>query len=222
MFDSILSTTFNINITLICLACALAYGLIISLTYIFTGKYTKNFVNTLVVLPIIVCVVVTLVNGNLGTSVAILGAFSLIRFRSLQGNSRDIAYIFFAMASGLTASMGYVAFGFVFVLFVAAVYFILYFIRFGNAKTLYNELRITIPENLDYSNIFDDVFEKYLKSSNLTRVKTTNLGSMYELYYDIALNDLSKTKEFIDEIRCRNGNLTVICGKKDFDIREEL
>lgn len=195
-------------------------GVLISFTYMKTGKVSANFAKTLIILPILVCVVITMVNGNLGTSVAILGAFSLIRFRSLQGSSRDIAFIFFAMTIGLTTSMGYGAFAFAITVLVCAILFILNVVKYGEKNRDKKDLRITIPENLDYTTIFDDLFEKYTQYTKLNRVKTTNMGSLYELQYQVTLKDDAEEKEFLDAIRCRNGNLTIICGRVNFELEE--
>ena len=189
-------------------------GVIISLTYMKTGKVSKNFARTLIILPVLVSVVITMVNGNLGTSVAIVGAFSLIRFRSLQGSSRDIAFIFFAMTAGLTCSMGYL-------LFVCVILVVLQLSHYGEKRTEEKDLRITIPENLDYTNIFEEIFEQYTKGHKLLQVKTTNMGSLYELRYHTTLKEEAKEKEFLDALRCRNGNLTVILGRTDME-EEEL
>lgn len=214
MFQSIFTTGSTTTLgEIICLLASVIYGMIISITYMKTGEYSKNFARTLIVLPIIVSVVMTLVNGNLGTSVAIMGAFSLIRFRSIQGNSRDIAYVFFAMAVGLATGTGYLIFGIIFTLFVCLVLIVLYVTNFGENSSEDKELKITIPENLDYSELFDDIFKEYTSKHNLERVKTTNMGSMYELNYRINLKKDRGEKSMIDEIRCRNGNLTVICGR---------
>lgn len=197
-------------------------GVIISLTYLKTGKVSKNFARTLIVLPMLVCVVMLVVNGNLGTSVAIVGAFSLIRFRSLQGNSRDIAFVFFAMTIGLTCSVGYLVLAIGIAVLVCFVLFLLQVTHYGEQKSLEKELKVTIPENLDYCGIFDDIFAEYTYKYKMVRVKTTNMGSLYEVTYHIEMNDDTKEKQMIDEIRCRNGNLTVICGRRDFNDAEEL
>lgn len=197
-------------------------GVVIALTYMKTGKVSKNFARTLVVLPVLVCVVMLAVNGNLGASVAVLGAFSLVRFRSLQGTSREIGFIFFAMTVGITCSIGYLFFAVAVTLLVCAVHLFLTLLRFGEKREQEQELRITIPENLDYTEIFDDLFAEFTGSAKLIRVKTTNMGSMYELTYHVKLKDGAKEKEFLDEIRCRNGNLTVVCGRCDYDMWEEL
>lgn len=196
-------------------------GVGISLTYMKTGKVSKNFARTLIILPVLVCVVMTMVNGNLGTSVAIVGAFGLIRFRSLQGSSRDIAFIFFAMTVGLTCSMGYLIFAAAVMVLVCVILFVLQVIHYGEKKTEEKDLRITIPENLDYPNIFEEIFEEYTKEHKLIQVKTTNMGSLYELWYHTTLKDNAREKEFLDAVRCRNGNLTVILGRTDWN-EEEL
>lgn len=198
------------------------FGLLISFTYRRTGKVSCNFARTLIVLPMLVCVVMLVVNGNLGTSVAIVGAFGLIRFRSLQGNSRDIAFVFFAMTAGLTCSIGYLAFGAGITVFICIILLILHLTHFAENRSEEKELRITIPENLDYTGIFDDLSEQYTNSFHLIRVKTVNMGSLYELTYRIELKNEAKEKQFLDEIRCRNGNLTVICGKCEYGAAEEL
>ena len=196
-------------------------GVIISLTYMKTGKVSKNFARTLIILPVLVSVVITMVNGNLGTSVAIVGAFSLIRFRSLQGSSRDIAFIFFAMTAGLTCSMGYLPFAAAVTVFVCVILVVLQLSHYGEKRTEEKDLRITIPENLDYTNIIEEIFEQYTKGHKLLQVKTTNMGSLYELRYHTTLKEAAKEKEFLDALRCRNGNLTVILGRTDME-EEEL
>lgn len=222
LFTESISGTTSLTTAFFYVVTAGILGFLISLTYMKSGKVSKNFSRTLIVLPMLVCVVMLVVNGNLGTSVAIVGAFGLIRFRSLQGSSRDIAYIFFTMAVGLTCSVGYAVFGAAVTVLVCAVWLLLQALHYGEQKGDLKELRITIPENLDYSGIFDDLFKQYTSSSHLKRVKTSNMGSLYELYYDIKLFDEQKEKEFLDAIRCRNGNLTIVCGRKDVDSIGEL
>ena len=196
-------------------------GVGISLTYMKTGKVSKNFARTLIILPVLVCVVMTIVNGNLGTSVAIVGAFSLIRFRSLQGSSRDIAFIFFAMTAGLTCSMGYLIYAAAVTVLVCVILFVLQVVHYGEKRTEEKDLRMTIPENLDYPHIFEEIFEEYTKEHKLIQVKTTNMGSLYELRYQTVLKEKEREKEFLDAVRCRNGNLTVILGRTDMN-EEEL
>ncbi|MDO5292398.1 MAG: DUF4956 domain-containing protein [bacterium] len=223
MFNSILNTTGSVSATdlFICLGVAILLGFIISTTYMLTTDYSKNFVFTLTVLPVMVQAVIILVNGNLGTSVAILGAFGLVRFRSVPGTSKEISAVFLAMAAGLAAGVGLLLYAVVFTAIVCLLMVILTKASFGERKNTEKALKIVIPENLDYTNIFDDLFETYTKKVSLDRVKTTNMGSLYELTYTISLKDSAKEKELIDAIRCRNGNLTVLSGRPMVN-REEL
>lgn len=225
MFTSILNPgigNMTIQNTLICLLCSLVYGFMIALIYMYKSNYTKSFVSSLVILPALVQVVITSVNGNLGASVAVMGAFSLVRFRSVPGSSRDITAVFFAMAVGLANGMGFVGYSGIIVLVVGLVTLVLSSTSFGETKSPYKNLKILIPESLDYTSVFDDLFEKYLKEYSLEKVKTTDLGSMYELSYNIILKDAKQEKEFLDEVRCRNGNLTIICGRPQSRASEEL
>ena len=162
-----------------------------------------------------------LVNGNLGTGVAVMGAFGLVRFRSAPGNAREIGSVFLAMAIGLATGMGYLGIAVLLLLIIGAAILILTGIPFGSQSFSQKELKVTIPENLDYAGIFDDLFEKYTKSAELMKVRTTNMGSLYELCYRIELKKEEEEKEMLDDIRCRNGNLTIVCGRIA-ENREEL
>ncbi len=188
-------------------------GFIIAVAFMKTGEYSTNFVITLVLLPILVQTVIIMVNGNIGTGVAVAGAFSLVRFRSIPGSSREISAIFFAMAVGLATGIGELFYATTITLLISVALVILSKSNFGKNKTSDKALRVTIPENLDYNGIFDDLFTKYTKKAELERAKTTNMGSMFELNYTIQLKADVSEKEMMDEIRCRNGNLTVVCGK---------
>ncbi|OYP09709.1 DUF4956 domain-containing protein, partial [Lachnotalea glycerini] len=181
--------------------------------YMFQGKYSKNFVITLALLPALIQLVIMMVNGNVGAGVAVMGAFSLVRFRSVPGTSKEILNIFFAMALGLTTGMGYIGYAVIFFIIIGIVLLVLSASRFGEKNSAEKELKITIAESLDYNGIFDDLFDKYTNNFELVRVKTTNMGSLYELQYHISIKDQTLEKEFIDEIRCRNGNLNITCGK---------
>lgn len=213
MFNSILETTTSnlsfLNV-IICIATSLVLGLVIALVHMKTCKYNKNFVITLTILPMLVQVVMLMVNGNLGTSVAVLGAFSLIRFRSIPGNSREIASIFFAMAIGLSVGMGQIYFACLITIIISLVFIISYKTKFGEVKEEVRKLKILIPEDLDYTEVFDDIFTKFTTNNYLTNVKTVNMGSMFELNYDIKLKNIKEEKKFIDELRIRNGNLKII------------
>ena len=217
MFESILDSTssLSINSVLLCSVCAIVLGLIVSIVHMICGKNSKNFAITLAILPFLVSAVIMMVNGNLGTSVAVLGAFSLVRFRSIPGNSREIASVFLAMAIGLAVGMGQLVFASILTVIASLVTIILSKTSFGSKKEEEKKLKIVIPEDLDFTGVFDDIFKKYLKNQKLEKVKTTNLGSLYELTYTVVLNDGVNEKEFIDELRCRNGNLNIILGLFD-------
>jgi len=217
MFTSILNTTtietLSASNAMICTAVSLMLGLIISLTDMSGKLYSKNFISTLVIMPVLVQIVIMLVNGNLGTGVAVMGAFSLVRFRSVPGSSKEIIFIFFAMAVGIATGMGYITFSIAVTLIVCLVFLILSKTSFGESKIYDRNLKITIPEDLDYTHVFDDLFEKYTKTVNLEKVKTTNLGSMLELHYNVSINNPDEEKNFIDDLRCRNGNLTIVLSR---------
>ena len=198
---------------LISLVASMICGLVIAALYMVRSDYSKNFVIALVILPALVQVVITVVNGNLGASVAVMGAFSLVRFRSAPGSAKDITAIFFAMAVGLANGMGYILYSATIVGIVGVIYLLLTLSGFGEHGVREKHLKVLIPESLDYTTVFDDVFEKYVKRSELTKVKTTDLGSIFELNYQITLKDAKQEKEFLDALRTRNGNLTIICSR---------
>lgn len=207
---------------IICTAVSILAGCIIAFVCKLTNKHcTKSLLTTLVLLPIIVQIVIMLVNGNLGLGVSVLGAFSLVRFRSIPGTGKEIASIFFAMAIGLATGTGYIGVAVSATVLIGLVMIILNVVL-GTADEYRKSrrLRVIIPEDLDFTGVFDDLFEKYTTRCELERVKTTNMGSLFELTYGIVLKDISKEKEFIDEIRCRNGNLTIICGISDNAVAE--
>lgn len=218
MLNSILSSsaaTSNITIAdfLLCAAGSLVVGILIACLHMYRNRYSKNYIMTLALLPVIIQTIIMLVNGNLGTGVAVMGAFSLVRFRSLPGNSREIGSIFLAMGAGLAAGMGYLGISFLLLLIVAIVTILFIRLPFGQMNIEEKDLKITIPENLDYNGLFDEVFSKYTLKTDLIRVRTVNMGSLYELHYQIILKQKNIEKEFIDDLRCRNGNLNISCGR---------
>lgn len=224
MFTSIISdgtSAMTLIEGMICTIASLGLGLWISMVYRWQGNASKNFTVTVALLPALVQLVIMMVNGNLGTGVAVLGTFSLVRFRSVPGSSREIISIFFAMAIGLATGMGYLSFACFIAFVIGIASLVLYKSSFAKVKPLERDLRITIPENLDYTEVFDDIFDTYLKEVELIRVKTINLGSMFEAYYQITMKDISYEKKMIDELRCRNGNLCVIVAKRQA-ISDEL
>jgi len=216
MFESILSSAGD-SLTLLsaagCTAASLFLGIVIAACYYFTGRGTKNFCAALVVLPAMVQIVIMLVNGSLGTGMAIVGAFSLIRFRSLPGNSHDISCIFFSMVVGLATGMGYITYAAFVTVIIGAAMILLHLAPLPPKVEKRQELKITIYEDLDYTDIFNDLFEEYLNFYELQSVKTVNMGSMYQIDYLIEQKDRTREKEMIDAIRCRNGNLTIVCRR---------
>jgi len=203
---------FDLVNTLVYTGAGLLLGIVIAEFYMFRNTYNKQFVVTLVLLPAIVGAVISIVNGSVGTGIAVMGAFSLVRFRSIPGTAREIGFIFFAMAVGLATGMGYILYAAVFAVLVGVASLALFNSKFGEPKLARKQLRITIPESLDYTGLFDDLFEEFTRSHKLKRVRTTNMGSLFQLSYDIVLKDENKEKDMIDQLRCRNGNLDIVCG----------
>lgn len=214
MLESIITGSITLPAFLICTAVSLLLGMGTAFISMYKAKCTQSFAITLAVLPAVVQMVILLVNGNVGAGVAVAGAFSLVRFRSAPGTAREIGAIFLAMAIGLATGMGYIGLAVLFFVIVAAVMLLLTRFNFGGSKRSERILRITIPENLDYEGLFDDLFQKYAENCSLEKVKTSNMGTMYELQYRIALKDVKIPKAFFDEIRCRNGNLNIVCGRE--------
>lgn len=213
MLDSILTTPLMISSVLICALLALALGVLAALIYMKSGTYSKGFVITLALLPLLTQAVILVVNGNLGTGVAVMGAFGLIRFRSAQGSAREIGAIFFSMALGLCLGAGYIVVALLVFLLVGGLTLLMYHTNFGTPRNTESELKISIPEDLDYGGLFDDLLNQYTNKWSLERVRTTNMGSLYELSYHVVLKNNPPDKRFLDAIRCRNGNLTVSLGR---------
>ncbi len=202
---------------IICVAAALAIGAVISVIYMFRNNYSKSFALTIAILPAIVAVVIMVVSGDIGAGIAVAGAFSLVRFRSAPGSAKEIVIIFLAMATGLLIGMGFIAYAAIFAAIIGLVILVCNTMKFTERKSEQAEkvLRITIPEDLDYTSDIDSVIDEYSSSMELVSVKTVNMGSMFKLTYNVTLKDLSKQKELIDKIRVRNGNLEVALMRRD-------
>ena len=220
MFTSILDTAVTGGMTIqqmvLCIAASLGLGLIVAVAYWLGGRGSKPLAVALVVLPVIVQTVIMMVNGAVnpvGAGIAVMGAFSLVRFRSVPGSAREISFIFLAMAIGLATAQGYLLFALFFTVVVSLVLVVLGKLPIGAGKKQEKILRVVMPEDLDYAQVFDDIFAEYTSSCEIERVKTTNLGSMFEVRYIIVLKDASREKEMIDAIRCRNGNMTIVCSR---------
>lgn len=205
-----------------CTAASIILGLLLALAYMVKNRrYSSGLVMTLALLPVTVQVVIAMVNGNLGVGVAVAGAFSLVRFRSAPGSAREICAVFASMTIGLATGMGYIGVAAIFTVVVALLLVLYTLLRFGEPRTERKTLKLTIPESLDYEGIFDNLLEQYTSFHRLDRVRTSSMGSLYQLTYSISMRDESKTREFIDQLRCRNGNLEISLGRLDTD-REEL
>lgn len=212
-FTSVISAEITLPVFILCTVVSLVLGVLTALVSMYKNRPSQSFAVTLAILPTIVQVVIMLVNGNIGAGVAVAGAFSLVRFRSAAGSAREIGAIFLAMALGLATGMGYVSLAVVFFAVMAAAYLLLHKLRFGERGSAERTLKITIPENLDYDGLFDDLFDTYTKGAELEKVKTSNMGTLFELQYRIILADAQTPKAFLDELRVRNGNLNITCSK---------
>ncbi len=211
IFDSATEEVISVPAFLLCLGVSLIIGIFLAVVYTYKSRYTRSFVVTLAMLPAVVCAVIMMVNGNIGAGVAVAGAFSLVRFRSVPGTAKEIGAIFMAMAAGLIAGMGYLAYAVLFSLLLGMIMLLYHRLGLGAIKHGDRDkiLRVTIPEDLDYSHVFDDLMEKYTTACDVVSVKTTNMGSMFKLTYHLTLKDTDMEKEFIDALRCRNGNLEI-------------
>lgn len=217
MFNTIFTAVSDGSISIaqaaIAIGTAFIIGFIIAAVYMFMCKkegYQKNFIIGLAMLPAVVAVVILLVGSNVARAFSMAGAFALVRFRSAPGSAKDISIVFFTMAAGLACGLGYVTFAVVFTVVMLLVLIGATLMGFGDRRADRKQLKITIPENLNYSSVFDDIFDKYTSEYRLERVKTANMGTMFELTYDVRLKDNDNEKQFIDELRVRNGNLNIM------------
>ena len=215
IFSSIITNgIFTASQFMIATITSLICGLVIAITYSVRNKCTRSYLVTLALLPAIVELVIILVNGNIGTGVAVAGAFSLVRFRSAPGKGQEITSIFLAMAVGLATGMGYIGVAILFTLVISAINLILNVTKLGATDEYHRILKITVPENLDYEGKFEDIFNKYLSSYTYEEVKTSNMGSLYKITLSVALKAGVSTKAMLDEIRTRNGNLDISLGRQ--------
>ena len=217
ILDSQAASTISMAQFLLAGGAALLLGLVIAFTYMYNTRYTKSYVVTLAMLPAIICVIIMMVNGSIGTGIAVAGTFSLVRFRSVPGTAKEICALFLAMASGLITGTGYLGIAAVFTAVMCMAFVILNRLDLGAKRNSgrYKTFRVMVPEDLDYTGVFEDVFREYTSSCELVQVRTTNMGSMFRLTYDIVLKDPAKEKELIDKIRCRNGNLEINVSRQE-------
>lgn len=222
MFEGVISSaasTVTIGSFLSCIGVSLVLGLFFAFVYAYKNRFSKSFVMTLILLPAIVCVVIMMVNGNISAGVAVAGAFSLVRFRSAPGSAKDIGMIFMAMGTGLVTGMGYLGYAVLFAIIIGIVFMLCTRLGLGDAENASDRfLRITVPEDLNYTDIFKEPMEVFTKKYELKRVKTINMGSLFRLEYDLTLKDPLQEKEFIDALRVRNGNLEVSMARQDHQV----
>ncbi|MFG6324313.1 MAG: DUF4956 domain-containing protein [Lachnospiraceae bacterium] len=224
LFDAETASIISVADFMICIVSSLVIGLIISVMYMYRNTYSKSFIVTIATIPAIVCAVIMMVNGNVGAGVAVAGAFSLVRFRSAPGTAKEIGVLFMAMGAGIITGMGYIAYAFLFAVIMGLVDMLYARIDFGAKKraNLNRTLHVTIPEDLDYVEVFDDLFARYTKKSELVNVKTTNMGSLFKLTYHITFQESGTEKAFIDAVRCRNGNLEIALSNQESSITDMM
>lgn len=222
IFESGTGATISVPDFLLCIGVSLVIGVFFAVSYTYKSRYTKSFVITLAMLPAVVCVVIMMVNGNIGAGVAVAGAFSLVRFRSVPGTAKEIGTIFLAMGAGLIAGMGYLAYAALFSLILGLVGILCHKFSFGEKRGACKDktLRITIPEDLDYTHVFDNLLNQYTTAFEVVSVKTTNLGSLFKLTYNVTLKNVAEEKELIDALRCRNGNLEISMSRQEVNTYE--
>lgn len=224
IFNSIFDTTAEtipFMSFIVCIGASLLIGVFLAWLYSLRNKASKSFLISVAIMPAIVCVVIMMVNGNVGAGVAVAGAFSLVRFRSAPGSAREISTIFIAMGAGLIAGMGYLAYAAVFTVVLAVIMTLLTYLKFrGTTDESRKNLRITIPEDLNYTEAFTDILKDFTDEAELISVKTSNMGSLFKLRYSVALKEDASEKEFIDMLRTRNGNLEVSMDTQEVAINE--
>lgn len=222
VFDNNATATIAVTNFLLCMGVSILIGIFLALVYKYKTHCTQSFLATLALLPAIVCVIIMMVNGNVGAGVAVAGAFSLVRFRSAPGTAREIGAIFLAMGAGLITGMGYLGYAILFSLILGTFMLLLNLFGFGRQRgaSLEKSLHITIPEDLNYGDVFKELMEQYTSRFEMISVKTTNMGSLFKLHYHVTLKDASQEKEFLDALRCRNGNLEIQLSRQEDSLYE--
>ena len=220
LLKTIITSSFTLGQFLLVLFSSIFLGFLVSLFYIYKNKHSKSLALALVLIPAIETMVILVVNGSLGAGIAVAGSFSLVRFRSIKGNAREMTCIFLSMTIGIVCGTGYIILALIFTLIILLVALILTFINYGGEKTNKKYLKISIPENLNYKDAFEEILKKYTNDYKLLSIKTVNLGSLFKIKYEIVLKDENNIKEMIDELRIRNGNLEIMCDGYDIYMDE--
>lgn len=216
LFNNILvniSSDITVLSALTTIFAAVILGVMVTFIYYKTqddAVYQRSMAVTLLMLPVILSVIILFVGSNIARAFSLAGTLSIIRFRSAPGDPKDIGFIFFDIAAGLACGVGLYAYGFMFVVVLGIVLFVVEKGRFFEKKYIQKTLKITIPENLNYEGAFDDILDKYTKKYTLTKIKTTDLGSLFELNYHVTMEAGQNEQEFLNELRVRNGNLNII------------
>jgi hypothetical protein len=213
VFESVLSSPMTLGQFVLCIFSAIVLGILASLIYSLKNYHSKSMAVSMALLPSVVTVVIMMVNGNIGAGLAVAGTFALVRFRSAPGSARDITELFFAVTLGLACGMGQLLLAAIFFVVFSLTSLLLSFSPFGGSGAA-RQLKITIPENLDYDGLFDDILKKYTSRYELVRVRTTNMGTLFELDYNVLLKKGDVSKKFMDELRSRNGNLKISCSRE--------
>lgn len=218
MFETIFNSTasgLDMGTMTICILTGMVLGALVAFVYKWTTRSSKDFLITLAILPILVTVVMIMINGSLGTSIAVLGAFSLVRFRSLPGSAKELLAVFFSMAIGLSLGMGHILFAVFFTIITLILLAIYSKINVFDKSKTEQILKIMIPEDLDYTKVFEPEFKKYTTTHKIIKTKTVNMGSLYKVSYLVTLKPKTNEKEFLDAIRVKNCNLQVLLSSGD-------
>ena len=223
-FATVLTGKLDAGTFFLCLGVAIATGVMLAFMTYYGSRSSKSFFVTTALLPAAVATIIILINGNIGAGITVAGAFTLVRFRSAQGTAKEICIIFVSMVAGLAYGMGYLAYGAIFAVVAGACLMLCTRFRLWERKPNAKEktLRITIPEDLDYTTVFDDLFSKYTASHELIQAKSADLGSVFRLTYNLTLKDPVQEKAFIDELRVRNGNLEISLGRAEYHALADL
>jgi len=218
LFGIVQETDLSVSETVVCMLVAVVLGLFVGGVYVLVAKKEQrsmSFFLSLVMLPAVVCLVILLIGSNVARAFSVAGIFTLVRFRSVPGDGKDISLVFMAMGAGISAGLGYLTIGIVAVAVLSGVILLVNLFGTKILQKEYKQLRVLIPEDMDYQNVFDDIFDSYTKKATLSRIKTTNMGTLYELTYHLLMKEGINEKKFMDEIRSRNGNLTIILSKQE-------
>ncbi|KPU44285.1 hypothetical protein OXPF_24530 [Oxobacter pfennigii] len=220
LFSNSVSESLTFNGTIAIIISALLLGVFISLVYMYTHKkeeYNKNFTVTLIMLPAIIAMIILLIGNNVARAFSLAGAFSLIRFRSAPGDSKDIAYVFFTLGTGLACGMGYIGYAALFAFVLCLVMIILNKTNFGGRNNKYMRLKILVPEDMEYEGAFEEILNEYTSTFELYKIKTAEYGTLFELSYNVVLKDMKNSKRFMDKLRCKNGNLNIALQVINYD-----